>query len=77
MVNDLNRLLLDKRTKLGFSQQQVADEVKISRQFYGMIEKGERRPSVEVAKKIAQTLSFDWQIFFESKCNRKLHREVG
>jgi transcriptional regulator with XRE-family HTH domain len=29
------------------------------------IELGERRPSVEVAKKIAAVLFFDWTLFFE------------
>lgn len=34
-----------------------------------MIERGKRNPSVKVAKSIAETLKFDWTIFFNEKCN--------
>ncbi|MCL2575512.1 MAG: helix-turn-helix transcriptional regulator [Defluviitaleaceae bacterium] len=29
------------------------------------IENGQRQPSISTAKKIAQTLDFDWKLFFE------------
>ena len=47
------------------SQQEVADKCGISQNFYSWIELGERRPSVENAKKIAAVLNFDWTRFFE------------
>jgi putative transcriptional regulator len=49
------------------SQQVVADECGISRQYYNLIEKGERTPSVTTAKKIATVLDFDWQLFYEDE----------
>ena len=66
-TEELKALLIDKRSKLGYSHQDVADlsGANISRQFYGMIESGERRPSVDVAKKIGSFLEIAWTIFFE------------
>ena len=46
------------------SQQIVATDCGISRQAYQMIESGVRTPSVKVAKKIAEVLNFDWNLFF-------------
>lgn len=39
------------RNEKRFTQATVADMVGIKRLYYTMIEKGDRRPSVEVAKK--------------------------
>lgn len=63
------KLLFDKRKKLGYTQQYVASRVGISRQFFSMIETDERRPSVEVAKKIAHILGFEneWYRLLESE----------
>ncbi|MBY0128277.1 MULTISPECIES: helix-turn-helix transcriptional regulator [Bacillus subtilis group] len=47
------------------SQKSVAQKVNISRGAYANIELGKRNPSVQLAKKIAQELNFDWTIFFE------------
>lgn len=49
------------------SQKDIADACGITQQMYCLIELGERRPSVEVAKKIAAVLGFDWTIFFEEE----------
>ena len=46
------------------THQNVADKVNISRQYYGMIENGERDPSVSTAKKIGSLLNINWTIFF-------------
>ncbi|MBQ1281475.1 MAG: helix-turn-helix transcriptional regulator [Oscillospiraceae bacterium] len=43
---------------------EVGDRAGISESFYCMIENGERRPSVETAKKIASVLGFDWTLFY-------------
>lgn len=53
------------RTKSKLTQKSIADKVNISRQYYGMIESGERDPSVTTAKKIATLLNFNWTNFFE------------
>ncbi|MTI95416.1 MAG: helix-turn-helix transcriptional regulator [Firmicutes bacterium] len=49
------------------SQQLIAQQCGISQNFYSWIEQGERRPSVEVAKKIAAVLGFEWTRFFEEE----------
>lgn len=49
------------------SQAEVAAECGVSQQFYSAIELGERRPSVDVAKKIAAALGFRWTLFFEDE----------
>ena len=51
----------------GRSQAQIAEAVGISQQMYSAIELGERRPSVEVAKKIASVMGFNWTRFFEDE----------
>lgn len=78
-TKELQTLLIQKRNTLGYSHQDVADKsgANISRQFYGMIESGERRPSVEVAKKIAAFLELNWTIFFEVESNEKLQKRVA
>ena len=52
------------RISKGLSQKDIADTVKITQPTYSNIEKGKRRPSVDVAKKIAEVLGFDWTEFF-------------
>lgn len=57
--------LVEKRGKL--TQEQVALLSGISRSAYSNIERGTRGLSVNLAKKIASALKFDWKIFFETK----------
>ena len=45
--------LVELRKNLGLTQKEVANEVDISRPFYTQIEKGSRKPSFDVAIKIA------------------------
>jgi putative transcriptional regulator len=61
----LRKWLIDIRN--GRAQAQIAEAVGISQQMYSAIEVGARRPSVEVAKKIAAVLGFDWTRFFEDE----------
>lgn len=58
--------LINYRAKKGLTHQQVADLIGISRQYFGMIENGERSPSVNTAKKIGALLEFKWTIFFDN-----------
>ncbi|UZH06370.1 helix-turn-helix transcriptional regulator [Heyndrickxia coagulans] len=79
---ELQLFLISKREELQLTQQDVAEQTGyiITRQYYGMIENGERRPSVEVAKAIAKVLKIKWTIFFEINSNQKLReksREVS
>jgi len=54
------------REAKGITQEQLADKVGVTRQAIGMIENGINKPSVPVAKSIAQVLEFDWALFYES-----------
>ena len=55
------------RNKMGATQKEIAYKSGISRVFYTNIETGKRRPSPEVAQKIADVLGFDWTEFFIKK----------
>ena len=61
----MRKWLIDIRN--GRAQAQIAEAVGISQQMYSAIELGERRPSVEVAKKIASVLEFPWTRFYEDE----------
>ncbi|GAA0313570.1 helix-turn-helix transcriptional regulator [Bacillus carboniphilus] len=75
---ELQKFLIKKREQMNLTHQNVADLSKagISRQYYGMIESGERKPSVKVAKKIAQVLNVEWTIFFDTESNQKLQSKT-
>ena len=64
--------LVNLRKKHRLTHQQTADKISISRQYYGMIENGERDPSVSIAKKLGALLGFDWTIFFENESYKTL-----
>lgn len=57
--------LIDLRGKK--TQQLIADQCGISQNFYSWIEQGKRTPSVDVAKKIAAALGFEWTRFFDDE----------
>ena len=60
--------LIQKRLNTNFSQSDIANLVGISRQYYNSIENGLRRPSPEIAKKIANCLNFkdEWYKLLEN-----------
>lgn len=53
------------RLKGGFTHGQIATLSGISRSYYTHIEQGNKTPTVNVAKKIANELKFDWTLFFD------------
>jgi putative transcriptional regulator len=58
--------LKELRTKSSYmTQKELAARVGISRTMITEIENGNANPSVDVAKKIAAVLGFDWTRFFE------------
>ena len=59
--------LISARKDRGLIQEQVAHESGISRQYYALIESGERGAPVHTAKKIAAVLGFPWEKFYEEK----------
>ena len=51
----------------GRSQYQMAAEIGIAQSTYASIEVGSRRPSVNMAKRIADVMGFEWTRFFENE----------
>ncbi len=58
--------LKDIRANKNVSQMDVAKSAEISHQYYNFIENGKRRPTPEVAQKIADVLEFDWTLFYKT-----------
>lgn len=65
-MNNLQEVnfLHENRLAKGLTQKQVSVSADITESFYCLIENGQRRPSVAVAKRIADVLGFDWTMFF-------------
>lgn len=57
--------LRNKRTSKNVTQAALASQVGISRTMITEIENGKANPSVDVAKRIAAVLGFDWTLFYE------------
>ena len=62
-----NNWFKDIREESGLTQNEIAEKVGITRQHIGAIENGLAKPSPSVAKKIAETLKFDWTRFYEEE----------
>ena len=58
---DLKKL----RTEKGLTQEQLASECGVQRTTITMIEIGENKPSVELAKKLGKIFEVAWSDFFE------------
>ena len=63
--------LKERRKNIGLTQEFVAEKAKITRAGYSMIETGRRRPSPDVAKRIAAVLGFpdEWYRLLEIKAD--------
>lgn len=61
------------RRKSGLTQDAVASAACIARVTYTNIENGRRRPSPDVAKRIAAVLGFDWTEFFSDDREENAH----
>lgn len=57
--------LINKRIEKKLSQKELAEKCDVSQVSIARIESGERRPSPELAKKIADVLNFSWTRFYE------------
>lgn len=71
--------LISARKAQNLTQQAVADRARIKRSYYGLIETGDRNPSLPIAMKIAEALgvdlsqAFDQEVFFAGKCYEVKH----
>lgn len=68
--------LKQKRVSMNLTQEQVAKRAGIARTTYAMIEQNQRDPSVNIAKKIAKTLGFEWTLFFDDKIHETCTEEI-
>lgn len=59
------------RKERNLDQQDVAELIGTTQQFYNYVENGKRRPSPEIAIKIGKVLNFDWRLFYERKTKAK------
>lgn len=57
--------LAEYRRQKGYSQQDIANEIGISKSGYCNIELRRYMPSVKTAKKIAKILNVDWRDLYE------------
>ncbi|MBS3885583.1 MAG: helix-turn-helix transcriptional regulator [Dethiobacter sp.] len=57
--------LKNMRVNQGYTQADIAEMACVDVTMISKIELGERRPSVEVAKKIANVLGFNWTLFYQ------------
>ena len=57
--------LKELRIAKGLTQEQLANECGVQRTTITMIELGENKPSVELAKKLGEIFGIDWKGFFE------------
>lgn len=63
----MNNSLFLLRSKFGLSQKEVAENIGITTSYYGMIEIGERTPSLVVAYKLAKFFKTTIEnIFFDN-----------
>jgi len=53
--------------KKGYTKYQVAKILGVDKAYIGRIAKGDRSPSVEMAKRIATLLEIDWRVFYSAK----------
>lgn len=67
------------RKEANFTQKQMSEFANINRSYYGLIENGERNPSLSIAEDISEALGkkveevFDKEVFFANKCYVKKH----
>jgi len=59
----------NRRKELHLSQEDLANQLGISRQYYNAIENLKRFPSIKLAKELANVLQIDWTIFFDNGVN--------
>ena len=64
------------RANRGLTQADIAGMASVDVTTISKIELGERQPSVEVAKRIATVLGFDWTLFYQEGDEQAVGREA-
>lgn len=75
--DNVRTFLVTARKGKNFTHEIVAEKAGITRQYYGMIENGERTPTVPIAMEIGKVLDVDWTLFFDLNSNRRLRSDVN
>jgi putative transcriptional regulator len=57
-------VLEEKRKKKSLTQEEVAIQLGVTRQYYNAIENNKKKPSVDLAKQLSEILGVEWTIFF-------------
>jgi len=60
----LGKKIQRRRKQIGYTQEDLADKVGISRAYMGYIEQGRNVPSLEIVEKIARVLKTSIKTFF-------------
>lgn len=60
----MNQLFIDQMKKYGYCRKTLAKSLEVSTEHIRLIEKGKRRPSTELAKRIQILIDLDWTYFF-------------
>lgn len=55
----------DLRHKRKITMRQVAESIGVTESFISQVERGNKRPSIETAKKLADVYKVKWTKFFE------------
>lgn len=65
------------RKESNLTQEEVAGKVGIARTTYAMYEQGNRTPKVSTAKKLADVLNFEWQLFFKEQLHETCIKQIA
>lgn len=65
------------RLSKGIRVEVIAESTGITKSYYSMIEAGNRRPSVKLAKGLGSLLDFEWTRFFEASESDTLEAGVS
>lgn len=57
---DYKEVIIKKRTKLGYSQNKLAQLVGISQPFMNEIEKGRKKPSLDILLRLCEVLNLEF-----------------
>jgi transcriptional regulator with XRE-family HTH domain len=56
LPKQLGKRIQKRRKELGYSQEELAEKIRVSRAYVGFIEQGRNTPSLEILEKIAKQL---------------------
>ncbi|WP_017726732.1 helix-turn-helix transcriptional regulator [Halalkalibacterium ligniniphilum] len=60
----MGSILEEKRKELNLTQEEMAKQLGVTRQYYNAIENNKKQPSVDLAKQLGAIVGIEWTIFF-------------